>query len=80
MLSKPGFSWIPFHVVACSSTNPETNVSLISAQQYESSESWESAKAGDFPVEVIVRFHYRIELDFCIIASKRDLHVPEIEF
>jgi len=26
MLSKPDFAWVPFHVVACSSTNPETDV------------------------------------------------------
>ena len=30
MLSKPEFAWIPFHVVACSSTDPATKVENIS--------------------------------------------------
>jgi len=73
-------SWIPFHIVACSSEEKGTQIELLATQQYSQHKSWESSRVSDYPVEIVLRFHYRSELDYCVMASKQDKNIPEIEF
>ena len=42
--------------------------------------SWESNRSGSFPVEIILRFHYRSELNHILLCSKLDKNIPGIEF
>lgn len=73
-------SWVPFHVVACSSEEKGTQIDLLSTNQFSPYKSWESSRVADFPIEIILRFHYRSELLYCVLASKQDKNIPEIEF
>lgn len=73
-------SWIPFHIVACSSEEKGTQIELLSTQQYSSQKSWESSRVSDYPVEIVLRFHYRSEMNYCVMASKQDKNIPEILF
>lgn len=73
-------TWIPFHVIACSSEEKGTQIDLLSTNQVSPYKSWESSRIGEFPVEIVLRFHYRSEIDYCVIATKQDKSLPEVEF
>lgn len=73
-------TYIPFHIVACSSEERGTQIDLLSTQDRASHNSWESSRVSDFPIEIVLRFHYRSELDYCLIATKQDKNIPDIEF
>ena len=80
MSDKDHHFWIPFHVVACSSEEPGTNVELLSTNNTYSEKSWESSRTSDYPIELIIRFHYRIQIENVFMASKPEKHIPEIQF
>ena len=80
MEKKLDANWIPFHVVAFSSEEYGTMAELISTQQYASNKSWESSRTSQFPIEIIIRFHNRCEIEHVILSSKPDKIIPEIEF
>ncbi|KAL4438288.1 hypothetical protein ABPG74_009711 [Tetrahymena malaccensis] len=79
MLAKED-SWIPFHVVACNSEEHGTQADLLSVQSHQSQRSWESSRTGSFPVELVLRFHYRSELHHILLCCKPDKGIPVVEF
>ena len=76
MSGHEDYGWIPFHVVACSSEEYGTQADLIATQKNESQKSWESSRTGAFPVEIIIRFHYRSEVNHILLATKKDKNIP----
>jgi hypothetical protein len=46
----------------------------------QAAKSWESSRTGSFPVEIVIRFHYRAEIGHVFIAAKKDKSIPDIEF
>lgn len=73
-------TFIPFTIVACTSEEKGTQIDLLSTQEYSSLKAWESSRVSDFPVEIVLRFHYRSELDYCLISCKQDKNIPNTEF
>ena len=53
------YGWIPYHVVACSSQEFGSEADLLSDQAAGGARSWESERLGQFPVELVLRLHYR---------------------
>lgn len=53
------YSWVPFHVVTCSSEEHGFGVDNLSDQPARAHRAYESQRLGDFPVEIVIRFHYR---------------------
>jgi len=80
MWLNPDYSWMPFHVVACSSEEFGTNVELIATQPYTTNRSWESSKTASFPQEIVLRFHTRCEINHIVLSTKPNRNIPEIEF
>ncbi|KRX06659.1 Armadillo-type fold [Pseudocohnilembus persalinus] len=79
MLAKEN-SWIPFHVAACNSQENGTDIQLLSTAREASYKSWECKKNTKFPIEIIIRFHYRAEINHVLLSSKTDKNIPRIEF
>lgn len=77
---NPDYSWIPFHVVACTSEDFGTSVELIASQSYTTNRSWESSRTASFPQEIVLRFNTRCEVSHLVIATKLDRNIPEVEF
>ncbi|KAM3136863.1 hypothetical protein pb186bvf_011122 [Paramecium bursaria] len=73
------YNWVPFHIVACSSEDFTTPADYLSTQQYGSQRAWECSRTADFPVEIILRFHTRVQLDHVLIASKLDKIIPKVD-
>ena len=69
MISEEG-AWVPFHIVACNSEESNTEIDLLATAKSVSNKSWESASSGSFPIEIILRFHYRTELGHVLICTK----------
>ena len=53
------YGWIPFHVVACSSQEFGYGAELLAEQSVREKKCWESERLGLFPIELIIRLHYR---------------------
>lgn len=77
---KPDYGWQNFHIVACSSEEFGTHVELISTQPYATNQSWESSRTAEFPVDIVIRFHSRVELEHIVMSAKNDKNIPEVEF
>jgi centrosomal protein CEP104 len=73
------YGWVPYHVVSCSSEEHGTSIEALTSAEMSRHQAWESQRLAKFPVEIILRFHYRIELDYVIINSKDHLHIPAAE-
>jgi centrosomal protein CEP104 len=76
MNTSKEYSWIPFHVVACSSEDYQSPADYLSIQQYNGQKAWESSRTSDFPVEIILRFHFRVQIDHILIGTKYDKGIP----
>lgn len=55
-------SWIPFHIVACSSEEIKGHWDLAKKDSF-----WISNPSGSFPIEIILRLHFRVELKHLLI-------------
>ena len=53
------YGWIPFHVAACSSEEFGTGAENLSDQSQYSNSGWQSERLGQFPIDLILRFHFR---------------------
>ncbi|CAD8106995.1 unnamed protein product [Paramecium primaurelia] len=77
-MNRIDFNWVPFHIVACSSEDFNSPADFLSTQQYGQQRSWECSRTADYPVEIILRFHTRIQVDHLLIASKADKGIPKM--
>ena len=73
------YGWVPYHVVSCSSEEYGTTIESQTSAEMSRHQAWECQRLAKFPVEIVLRFHYRIELDYVIINSKDHLHIPQAE-
>lgn len=73
------FGWIPYHVVSCSSEEYGTSIDSLTSTEQSKNSAWECERLAQFPVVIIQRFHYRIELDYLILESKNHYHIPHVE-
>jgi centrosomal protein CEP104 len=71
---------VSFTVVACSSEEYGTNSELICTQPFASQKSWESSRTAKFPVEIVLRFAYRCEIEHAMLCSKPEKNIPDVEF
>ena len=77
---NPDFSWLPSHIVACSSEDFGTSVELVAMQPYSTNRSWESSRTAAFPQEIVLRFNTRCEINHLLFSTKLDRNAPEVEF
>ena len=71
------YGWVPYHIVACSSEEPGTQIESLSSGNSKS--FWESSRQGEFPVEIVVRFHHRSDIKHMVISCLENKNIPEIK-
>lgn len=53
------YSWVPFHVVSVSSEEYGHYADNLSDATGLKTDGYESQRLGEFPIEMVIRFHYR---------------------